>query len=348
MTISRSVIFGCQGLTLTKTEESFFERTNPLGFILFARNCESPDQVRELVAQLRRSVGRPDAPVLIDQEGGRVARLTKPHWREAPPAELFGKMVDEDPETAAWCAYANSWLIGKELSDLGIDVNCAPVADILHPVTHHIIGDRAFGQNPEVVSTLCMQAVRGFRDAGIIPVIKHLPGHGRAASDSHLQLPIVATTRAELAETDFLAFKRICEYFREQQPWGMTAHIKYTDIDPDLPATQSASLIASIIRGYIGFSGFLLSDCVTMKALQGSLGNRAKLAIEAGCDAALHCSGVLEEMIDVAALTPPLSEESQLRLTASRLELYRNPPTESVDVIRERLNREIAKFEYAG
>lgn len=318
----KAVIFGCRTTHLLPEEKAFFQRTNPLGFILFARNCATFPQIQELVHDLRQAVGRPDAPVLIDQEGGRVVRLIPPYWRAAPPAAAFGIIAEEDPEKASWCARANAWLIGRELQALGITVNCAPVVDVLHKTTHPIIGDRAFSHHPDIVSTLALQAIKGFQEAGITPVIKHIPGHGQATADSHEKLPVVSASLEELAAFDFEAFRQVCQYFKRQTdiiPWAMTAHIIYRAIDPVAPATQSPLVIDSVIRGHIGFTGFLISDCLTMKALEGSPGKRARKSLDAGCDAVLHCNGVLEEMIDVAAQTPSLKNESMNRLNRSVL-----------------------------
>jgi beta-N-acetylhexosaminidase len=322
MSNPKAVIFGCQTTQLLKEERAFFQRTNPLGFILFSRNCESVSQVQQLVHDLRNAIERPDAPILIDQEGGRVARLSPPHWRQTTPAQTFGLMAEDDPEQASWCAKANAWLMGRELQRLGINVNCAPVVDVLHELTHAIIGNRAFSYHPDIVATLALQAIMGYQEADIIPVIKHIPGHGQAAVDSHEKLPVVTTSLEDLASSDFEAFRLVCQHFKREtdaQPWAMTAHIIYSSIDPSAPATQSQLVIESVIRGHIGFTGFLISDCLTMKALEGSLGNRARKSMEAGCDAVLHCSGILEEMIEVAAQTPLLKSESLKRLEKSRL-----------------------------
>lgn len=309
MTFPKAVIFGCQTTHLLPEEQAFFERNNPFGFILFARNCQSPVQIIKLIRDLRQSVGREDAPILIDQEGGRIVRLPTPFWRLPPPADIFGAMGEDDLEEAMWCVRANSWLIGRDLKKLGITVNCAPVVDVLSADGHNIIGDRAFSSTPEMVALLATHAVQGFFAAGIIPVIKHIPGHGRALVDSHEGLPVVHASRESLVSSDFLAFSRIMENVRSQNlllPWGMTAHVVYEAIDPQLPATLSPTVIEGIIRGHIGFSGLLLSDCLTMKALTGTLGYRAKTALESGCDIVLHCNGVLDEMIEVIANTPPL------------------------------------------
>jgi beta-N-acetylhexosaminidase len=338
MSNPKAVIFGCHSTELLPEEKAFFQRTNPLGFILFARNCDSVPQIQQLVHDLRQTIDRPDAPILIDQEGGRVTRLTSPTWRKAPPAEAFGIMAEEDPENASWCSRANAWLIGRELQKLGITVNCAPVVDVLHEMTHPIIGDRAFSHHPDIVATLALQAIKGFQEAGITATIKHIPGHGQATVDSHEKLPVVSASLENLASSDFEAFRQVCQHFKRETdvtPWGMTAHIIYSAIDPVMPATQSPLVIDSVIRGHIGFTGFLISDCLTMKALEGNLGKRAKISLDAGCDAVLHCSGILEEMIEVASQTTQLKTESLRRLQRSAF----NPQSRAFDSEEETLNR---------
>ncbi len=324
MSNPKAVIFGCQTTQLLAEEKAFFQRTNPLGFILFARNCVTFTQIQQLVHDLRQAVNRPDAPVLIDQEGGRVVRLMPPCWRAAPPARTFGTIAEEDPEKASWCARANAWLMGRELQALGISVNCAPVVDVLRQSAHPVIGDRSFSHHPDIVATLSLQAIKGFQEAGIIPIIKHIPGHGQTTVDSHEKLPVVPASLEDLAASDFEAFRQVCRHFKRETdivPWAMTAHVVYSAIDPVTPATQSPLLIDSVIRGHIGFTGFLISDCLTMKALEGSLGQRARKSLDAGCDAVLHCSGILEEMIETAAQTAPLKNESMNRLSRSILPL---------------------------
>lgn len=313
----KSIIFGCESTQLTQTERQFFERTQPLGFILFLRNCKSPDQVSKLVSELKSCVDHEYVPILIDQEGGAVSRLKSPHWREYPEASLFGQVADDDMGLACWAVEMNSFLIGSELNRLGINVNCAPLLDLYFSGAHHIIGTRAFHDSPEIASVLGYYSIKGYHRAGIVPVIKHLPGHGRALADSHEELPIVKDSVVDLQETDFATFRSVCEQIKEEEwptPWGMTAHVLYTAIDANQPATLSDTLIDKIIRRYIGFKGFLLSDCITMKALQGDMGDLTQSIIEAGCDAVLHCNGVLEEMISIAPKAPPLSQKSMDRL----------------------------------
>jgi beta-N-acetylhexosaminidase len=310
----KAVIFGCSGPELTDEERYFFARSNPLGFILFERNCQTPEQVRSLVSDLRSTVQNPKAPILIDQEGGRVVRLKPPNWSALPAAHTFGEHAENNLGEAMEQTYALATKIAHELKDVGVTVNCAPCADLLREGADPIIGDRAFSSRPEIVALLCGQIIRGFQEFGITPVIKHLPGHGRAPVDSHKELPVVQTSYEELANTDFLAFKMICQSLGTlPTPWGMTAHVVYESIDPKHPATHSSTLIQSVIREHIGFDGFLISDCLTMEALTGTFGERAQKAIDAGCDAVLHCNGKLNEMIQVANATPTLSFEALRR-----------------------------------
>jgi len=312
----KAVIFGCVGLSLTAGERAFFARHDPFGFILFGRNCETPDQVRALVADLRESVGRADAPVLIDQEGGRVARLKPPHWRTAPPAARFGVLAARDLETAIEAARLNARLIAAELHDLGISVDCVPLLDIAVPGAHEVIGDRSFGRDPNVIATLGRAVCEGMLAGGVMPVVKHIPGHGRAAVDSHHTLPVVETSRAELEASDFLPFQSLAD-----APWAMTGHVVYTAIDPDLPATTSATVIEEIIRAQIGFKGVLVSDDLSMEALAGTLGERARAAVAAGCDIALHCNGKADEMELVADSCDALPSASLTRIDAAKARL---------------------------
>jgi beta-N-acetylhexosaminidase len=312
----RALLFGCAGLTLSEEERAFFRAADPLGFILFSRNCGAPDQIRALVAGLRDAVNRADAPILIDQEGGRVQRLRPPHWREAPPSAAFGRLAACDLAAARQASYFNAWLIGSELAALGVSVDCAPVLDLAFPGAHEVIGERAFDAAPEIVAELGRAACEGLLAAGILPVVKHIPGHGRALADSHHHLPVVEATRRELEETDFLAFRRLSD-----MPWAMTAHIVYRAIDPVQPITLSKTGVDQIIRGWIGFDGVLVSDDLSMAALDGALGERAARALAAGCDLALHCNGRLDEMREVAAAVSPLSSAAIDRLArgAARL-----------------------------
>ena len=304
------MILGLAGPALTEEERALFRASDPLGFILFQRNCLTPAQLQALVAELRDLVGRADAPVLIDQEGGRVQRLKPPAWRKFPPAAVFGDLFAADPKRAIVATRTNARLIAAELASLGITVDCAPVLDLCHPDAHDIIGDRAFGGRPEVVITLGRAFAEGLRAGGVLPVIKHVPGHGRAKADSHLELPVVTTGRDLLEETDFRPFAALAS----EPCWAMTAHIVFADLDPDRPATLSPIVINDVIRGRLGFDGVVLSDDLSMDALSGDLGARTKAALDAGCDLALHCNGSMEEMRAVAAACRPLSDATRRRL----------------------------------
>ena len=305
----RSVIFGCEGVKLSAVEKKFFEAEQPYGFILFARNVKNPKQLKKLVSSLRAAVGRPDAPVLIDQEGGRVQRLRGPDWFEAKPFAFFGGLYASSPETAIEALRLSTRLIIADLQAAGITVNCTPCLDLRLPETVAAIGDRAFAADPDLVSVLGAVVAEEMLNAGLMPVIKHMPGHGRATVDSHHELPRVTASKDELLRTDFAPFRAL-----SLLPWGMTSHIVFEDIDPDLPATQSKTVIEEIIRGEIGFKGLLLTDDLNMKALSGNLAERAEKALEAGVDIVLHCSGNLDEMREVAAVCPPLSEAVLARI----------------------------------
>ncbi|MCG8595500.1 MAG: beta-N-acetylhexosaminidase [Kiloniellales bacterium] len=317
---ARAVIYGCEGPGLTDWERGFFAEADPLGFILFARNCADPDQLRALVAELRATVGRDEAPVLIDQEGGRVTRLKPPAWRVAPAAGVFDDLARRDLKRACEAAEINARLLALELMALGIDVDCLPLLDLRLPEGHGIIGDRALGSDPDQVIALGRAVCKGLAAAGVTPVIKHIPGHGRARVDSHEALPRVDAPLEVLRSSDFRPFKALAE-----APWGMTAHIIYDAIDPARPATTSPKVISEIIRGEIGFDGLLLSDDLSMKALSGGLGARARAALDAGCDVALHCNGHRAEMEAVAAAVSPLTPAAEARLARGRAGLGAAP-----------------------
>jgi len=328
--IPKAAIFGLAGLAVNDEERRFFADVDPLGFILFARNCETPEQICALTADLRAIVGRDDAPVLIDQEGGRVARLRPPHWREAPPAAVFGKLAANDADSAYEAVRLNARLIGAELAALGIDVDCAPVLDIPAAGSHEIVGDRAFAEAPALVAKLGRAAIEGFLSAGVIPVIKHIPGHGRARVDSHHELPVVDADLEALRAVDFAPFAALAD-----APWAMTAHVVYEAIDPDHPATTSKIAITDIIRGEIGFDGVLVSDDLSMKALSGSLGDRAAAALAAGCDIALHCNGEMDEMRAVAEGTSPLTAAALDRIARGRAALRAGEPVDASDLLAQ-------------
>ena len=313
MSAPSAVILGCAGRTLEAAEREFFRELDPFGFILFARNIDEPDQVRALVDSLREAVGREDAPVLIDQEGGRVARLRPPHWKSRPAARRFGDIHDRDPEAALRAIRLNYALIGAELADLGIDVDCAPVLDVPVPGAHDIIGDRACHEAAGVIADLGAGICEGLADAGVMPVVKHIPGHGRALADSHLALPRVGASLDDLDAGDFVPFRKLAD-----APWGMTAHIVYEALDPDRPATLSPVVVRDHIRGRIGFDGLLLTDDLSMKALTGSFADRASSSLAAGCDVVLHCNGDMAEMQAVAGGLREMDGEAMRRSENAR------------------------------
>ncbi len=315
MSLPSAAVFGCEGVRLGDWERGFFRDAAPYGFILFARNVDEPAQVRALTDALRESVGR-DAPVLVDQEGGRVQRLRPPHWSALPSAARLTQVGDEAACSAAIRTVAA--LTAAELLDCGIDVNCAPCLDLLHPGAHEVIGDRSYGAEPDRVAAYGRCYWEALLAAGVMPVIKHLPGHGRARVDSHERLPEVETDLAALSETDFKVFRD-----NRDAPWGMTAHVVYDDCDPARPATLSTAVVEEIIRGRIGFDGVLISDDLSMGALGGSMAERARSALAAGCDLVLHCNGERDEMTAVADGLRPLDAAAERRLAAARRRLGR-------------------------
>ncbi len=319
----RAVIFGCSGPDLTADERAFFRDVDPLGFILFARNVDTPERTRRLTEELRSSVARADAPVLIDQEGGRVARLRPPHWRKAPPARVLGELYARDPERGLEATRLNSRLLAADVASVGVDVDCLPVLDIAFPETHAVIGDRAYADRPEPVAALGRAAAEGLLAEGVMPVIKHMPGHGRATVDSHHALPRVSAPRETLERTDFLPFRLLAD-----MPWAMTGHLLFDAIDPAAAITVSARGVKDVIRGHIGFDGLLLSDDLSMQALGGTLGERAQRSLMAGCDIALHCNGNMAEMKEIVGHTGPMTEAAFRRFEAGRAYLasHRAPP----------------------
>lgn len=290
-------ISGCSGVALSDDECRFFAETNPWGLILFRRNCETPEQIRSLTSRFREITGRRNAPVFVDQEGGRVQRLGPPsnYWRKYPAARRYGELYERDPMAALRAARHVGRLMAADLIEVGITADCLPVLDVPQPDGHDIIGDRAYSTNSERVMLLGRAHMMGFLEGGVAPVIKHIPGHGRARADSHLQLPVVDASRPELEAIDFPPFAALAD-----APMAMTAHVVYTAFDKTAPATLSRKVIRSVIRKQIGFRGLLMSDDLSMKALSGSLLERAAGALAAGCDMLLHCNGNLNEMKDVA------------------------------------------------
>jgi beta-N-acetylhexosaminidase len=306
----KACILGCASASLGDEERRFFRESDPFGFILFARNCADRDHLRRLVGELREAVGR-EAPILIDQEGGRVQRMKPPCWRNAPAPGRFGEIHRRDPNAALELARMNARLIAEDLNEVGIDVNCAPLLDLREPDGHEVIGDRAFSSETSVVVDLAKAWIEGLRAGGVIPVVKHLPGHGRSRVDSHDALPVVEASLSELEERDFVPFRAL-----RDAPAGMTGHLLFKAIDPDEPSTLSARLINEVIRESIGFDGLLMSDDVSMSALKGSIGERAERAIAAGCDIALHCNGEMREMRDLMARIPDLAGPARRRADA--------------------------------
>jgi beta-N-acetylhexosaminidase len=299
-------------LNLGTDERDFFRSVQPWGFIVFGRNIADPAQLRVLVQSLRETVGDESAPVLIDQEGGRVARLKPPHWKERSPAARFGVLYGSDRDAAREAVYLNARLMAYDLCDAGINVDCVPVLDVPVDGGDAIIGDRAFARDPATIIDLGRAAIEGLIEGGVLPVMKHIPGHGRATADSHLALPRVTTDAEELSATDFVTFRSL-----NHCPMAMTAHVVYETIDPQRPATTSPKVIRDVIRGEMSFDGLLMSDDLSMNALSGPLSVRAKAALFAGCDVVLHCNGKLEEMREVAEEAKPLEGAALKRAQAA-------------------------------
>jgi beta-N-acetylhexosaminidase len=300
--MTKAFITGVAGITLNGDERAFIEAARPWGFILFKRNVEAPRQVASLVGELKRCAGRGDVPILIDQEGGRVQRLGPPHWPAYPPGAVFGTLYDLDPALGRSAARLSARLIAADLTELGISVDCLPLADVPVGGADAVIGDRAYGTEPAKVAAIARAVTEGLQQGGILPVLKHIPGHGRATADSHLRLPTVDAPKNELEGTDFAAFQPLADL-----PMAMTAHVVFSALDPVHPATTSATIVRQVIRGVIGFQGLLMSDDVSMNALSGSIAERTRAVFSAGCDMVLHCNGKLDEMREVAAETPELS-----------------------------------------
>jgi beta-N-acetylhexosaminidase len=299
---ARAFITGISGLTLSADERDFMRAERPWGFILFRRNIETPKQVSVLVEELRQSISQPEAPVLIDQEGGRVQRFGPPHWPVYPPGAVFGALYDIDRTLGLTAARLSARLIAADLIDLGVTVDCLPLADVPIAGADAVIGNRAYGTEPGKVAAIARAVTDGLEQGGVLPVLKHIPGHGRATADTHFRLPVVDTSKAELESTDFAAFRPLADL-----PMAMTAHVVFSALDPAQPATTSATIIEQVIRGSIGFQGLLMSDDVSMNALAGSIAERTRAIVSAGCDMVLHCNGNLDEMREVAREAPVLS-----------------------------------------
>jgi beta-N-acetylhexosaminidase len=300
---NRAFITGISGTELNDAEREFIRAERPWGFILFKRNIEKPEQVTMLVRELRSIASDPGAPVLIDQEGGRVQRLGPPHWPAYPAGAVFSTLYDIDSGLGLTAARLSARLIAADLIDLGVTVDCLPLADVPVAGADAVIGNRAYGTEPGKVAAIARAVTEGLEQGGVLPVLKHIPGHGRATADTHFRLPEVDTSKAELERTDFAAFQPLADL-----PMAMTAHVVFSALDPAHPATTSATIIEQVIRGVIGFQGLLMSDDVSMNALAGSIAERTRAIVTAGCDMVLHCNGNLDEMRAVARETPELSD----------------------------------------
>ena len=312
---ARAFITGLAGLTISAKERAFLREAQPWGLIVFKRNVSTPSQVQDLVRSFRDTLGW-EAPVLVDQEGGRVQRLGPPHWPTYPPGARYGELYDREPAAGLAAARLAGHLIAADLAAVGIDVDCLPIADVPVPGADAVIGNRAYGTEPAKVAAIARAVTEGLEQGGVLPVLKHIPGHGRATADTHFRLPVVDTSKAELERTDFAAFQPLADL-----PMAMTAHVVFSALDPAHPATTSATIIEQVIRGVIGFQGLLMSDDVSMNALAGSIAERTRAIFAAGCDMVLHCNGKLDEMREVAAETPELSGkalECAKRALASR------------------------------
>ena len=309
--LARAFITGLSGLTITVNERAFIREAQPWGLIIFKRNVKTFQQIIEFIQSFREIVGWP-APVLVDQEGGRVQRLGPPHWPEYPPGARYGTIYDREVAAGLAVARLAGRLIAADLNALGVDVDCLPLGDVPVEGADAVIGDRAYGTEPVKVAALAGAIAEGLIAGGVLPVLKHLPGHGRATADSHHRLPLVDTDRTTLEATDFAAFRPLNEL-----PLGMTAHVVFSAIDPDAPATTSVTMVREVIRGFIGFQGLLMSDDISMNALSGTIAERSRAAFAAGCDVVLHCNGDLREMSAVAAESPKLTGDAAKRAEAA-------------------------------
>jgi beta-N-acetylhexosaminidase len=333
--MTRAFITGLSGLAITANERAFLHEAQPWGLIIFKRNVSDQKQVSELTNSFRDVIGW-SAPILVDQEGGRVQRLGPPHWPAYPAGAVYGALYDRNPVGAlAVCRLAGR-LIGNDLNVLGLDVDCLPLADVLSGGADPVIGDRAYGSEPGKVAAIAAAIAEGLLAGGVLPVVKHLPGHGRATVDSHYKLPVVDTDRATLEATDFAAFRPLAGL-----PLGMTAHVVFSAIDPDAPATTSVTMVREVIRRFIGFRGLLMSDDVSMKALSGTIAERSRAAFAAGCDVVLHCNGDLAEMTQVAGHAPTLVGEAAQRAEAALA--HRKAPEEfDVEAARKMFTQMVA------
>lgn len=335
---TRALIFGCSGYKLTPEEIAFFKNVQPWGFILFKRNISEPEQVRALCDGLRELTGRRDTPILVDQEGGRVQRMGPPHWPAYPQGRTYGEIYARDAVLGLEMVKIGARLIAEDLKAVGINVDCLPVLDVPVSGAHDVIGNRAYGLDPKIVSALGRAAAEGLLEGGVLPVIKHMPGHGRAGVDSHIGLPVVDASRSEL-EKDFKPFRQLAD-----MPMAMTAHVIYSAIDDKRPATISPIVMSDIVRGELGFDGLVMSDDLSMQALSGTLRERADAAFAAGCDIALHCNGSIEEMGSIASVAPLLASDASRRAAAALKRIARRQPEVDVRELRRRFDEHMAMF----
>src|SRR3954470_10523658 len=326
--MAKALITDAAGLALSADERAFFRDADPWGFIIFRRNVETPDQLRALTDSMRESVGRA-APILVDQEGGRVQRLVSPHWPKYPPGAHYSALYDRNEKAGLRAARLGARLIAHDLHEVGIDVDCLPLADVPVSEADPVIGNRAYGTTPGKVAAIAGAVAEALIAGGVLPVLKHIPGHGRATADSHLALPVVSADRATLESTDFAAFRPLAKL-----PLGMPAHVVFTAIDPVAPATTSVTMVREVIRGHIGFDGVLMSDDISMKALSGTLAERTRASLTAGCDVVLHCNGSFHERREVADACPPLAGEAKRRADVA-LAARRAPTAFDVAAARE-------------
>jgi beta-N-acetylhexosaminidase len=339
---SRAFITGVAGTELSAIEREFIRTERPWGFILFKRNIDTPAQVASLITELRKSIDAPGAPVLIDQEGGRVQRFGPPHWPSYPAGAVFGTLYDIDSALGLKAARLSARLMAADLIELGVTVDCLPLADVPIAGADAVIGNRAYGTEPAKVAAIARAVTQGLEQGGVLPVLKHIPGHGRATADTHFRLPVVDTAKAELERTDFAAFQPLADL-----PMAMTAHVVFSALDPAQPATTSATIIEQVIRGVIGFQGLLMSDDVSMNALSGSIAERTRASLAAGCDIVLHCNGKLDEMREVAAASPELSGQA-LQRARRALASRKAPQAFDRQVSRAELDGLIARAGMAG
>lgn len=335
-------IFGLSGLVLSAEERAFFRDADPAGYILFARNCESVAQMRALTDDLRALLGRDDLLVLIDQEGGRVSRMKPPVWPAYPPQGVFDRLYDVAPISAMEAARCNARAIGLDLAEAGVSSDALPLLDVRQEGAHDIIGDRALGHDPLRVASLGRAVLDGLADAGVVGIVKHMPGHGRALCDSHKDLPRVCASEAEL-ETDLLPFERL-----NNAPMAMSAHIVFEAWDADRPATQSPVVIDEVIRRRIGFTGLLMSDDIDMEALSGTIPERSAAAIAAGCDVVLNCWAKMDDMAGICAAVPPMTDEARRRLDAAMAKADVARPFDRADERAEAIAKRDALLAAAG